>query len=49
MMINHMDDGNDYGEITLDSTEPFAKKIIEHCTQRNIGNTGVDPNSQYDM
>ena len=29
-----MDDGNDYGEITLDSTEPFAKKIIEHFAHK---------------
>lgn len=34
MMINHMDDSDDYGEILLDSTEPFAKKIIECITFR---------------
>ena len=32
MMVNHMDDCDDYGEILLDSTEPFAKKIIECIT-----------------
>ena len=34
MMVNHMDDNDDYGEITLDSTEPYAKKILEHFTQK---------------
>ena len=32
MMVNHMDENDDYGEILLDSTEPFAKKIIECIT-----------------
>lgn len=32
MMINSMGDNDEYGEILLDSTEPFAKKIIECIT-----------------
>ena len=34
MMVNHMDDNEDYGVITLDNTEPYAKKILEHFTQK---------------
>ena len=34
MMVNHMDDNEDYGEITLDNTEPYAKKILEYFTQK---------------
>ena len=29
MMVNHMDDNDDYGTITLDDTEPYAKKILD--------------------
>ena len=29
MMVNHMDDNDDYGVITLDNTEPYAKKILD--------------------
>ncbi len=32
MMVNHMNEYNDYGETLLDSAEPFAKKIIECIT-----------------
>ena len=35
MMVNHMDDGSAYGEITLDSTEPYAKKILEFFTYKD--------------
>ncbi|WP_316505596.1 hypothetical protein [Nitrosopumilus sp.] len=34
MMVNHLDDNSDYGEITLDSVEPFAQKIIEHFAHK---------------
>ena len=34
MMVNHMDDGDDYGVITLDNTEPYAKKILEYFTHK---------------
>ncbi|MGI9567010.1 MAG: hypothetical protein ACR2LL_08365 [Nitrosopumilus sp.] len=34
MMVNHMDDNDDYGVITLDNTEPYAKKILEYFTQK---------------
>ena len=29
MMVNHMDGTDGYGEIILDSTEPFAKMILK--------------------
>ena len=29
MMVNHMDDGDDYGIITLDNAEPYTKKILD--------------------
>ena len=34
MMANRMDDNDDYGVITLDNTEPYAKKILEHFTHK---------------
>ncbi|MGI9568039.1 MAG: hypothetical protein ACR2LL_13660 [Nitrosopumilus sp.] len=34
MMVNHMADNDDYGVITLDNTEPYAKKILENFTQK---------------
>ena len=34
MMVNHMDDNDDYGVITLDNTEPYAKKILEYFTHK---------------
>ena len=33
-MVNHMDDHEDYGVITLDNTEPYAKKILEYFTHK---------------
>jgi len=33
-MINHLNYDSDYGEIILDSAEPFAKKILEHFTSK---------------
>ena len=38
MMVNHMDDNDDYGEIMLDSKEPFAKKILEFFTYKETLN-----------
>ena len=35
MMVNHMDDNDDYGEILLDTKEPFAKKILEFFTYKD--------------
>ena len=35
MMVNHMNDNDDYGEILLDSKEPFAKKILEFFTYKD--------------
>ena len=32
MMVNHMYDNDDYGKILLDTTEPFAKKILKFFT-----------------
>ena len=29
MMVNRMDDNDDYGVIMLDNTEPYAKKILD--------------------
>ena len=34
-MVNHMNDNDDYGEIMLDSKEPFAKKILEFFTHKD--------------
>ena len=52
MMINHMDDNNDYGEIILDSKEPFAKKILEFFTYKDsldILELAEDPISVNDI
>lgn len=34
MMVNHIDDNDDYGEIILDNTEPYAKKILDCFTHK---------------
>ena len=33
-MVNRMDDNDDYGEIILDNTEPYAKKILDCFTHK---------------
>ncbi|WP_316504864.1 hypothetical protein [Nitrosopumilus sp.] len=52
MMVNHMDDYDDYGEIILDSKEPFAKKILEFFTYKDsldIFELAEDPISVNDI
>ena len=52
MMINHMDENDDYGEIILDSKEPFAKKILEFFTYKDsldILELAEDPISVSDI
>ena len=52
MMINHMYENDDYGEIILDSKEPFAKKILEFFTYKDsldILELAEDPISVNDI
>ena len=52
MMINHMDENNDYGEIISDSKEPFARKILEFFTYKDsldILELAEDPISVNDI
>ena len=36
MMVNHLGDNDEYGEIILDSKESFAKKIFDLLTHQEI-------------